>query len=212
MARSLIFQFRPGTTVVDRWDIRLKTLGLFLFSLAVLTLPWVWLSLPVLVLAVVWQLAKLSVWEAWMGIRGFLLFLLYVSLIPLVGAPDPWVQGLRAAENLTRFLCFILASHLMMSTTNPAGIGEAFRFFLSPLGRRRAAQAALAASMAVNSLPRILVRSRALQEAARLRGARWKRRPFSLAKLWTLPLISRLMIESETLAWALVLRGWGRDR
>lgn len=210
MARPLIFQFRPGKSPVDRWDVRGKTAGLFVFSLGVFALPWYALGFPALVLTAVWILARLSVRDAWKGLRGFLLFLLYVSLIPLVGAADPGGQALKAAENLIRFLLLILASHLMMVTTAPADIGEAFRFFLGPLGRRRAEKTALAASLALNTLPRILVRAGALRDAAVLRGARPRRHPFRLLRIWSLPLISRLMIESETLAWAIVLRGWGR--
>lgn len=204
----MIFHYRQGKAAFYRWDARIKTLFLFSYGLLAVLMPWPVVAVLLVPLAVLWSLAGLGVAEAWKGLRGFLFFLLYVSALPLIGAQDVVQQAYCAGQSLTRFLLLILASHLVVSTTTPAQISQAFRSFLSPLGKKRAETAALAAGLVINTLPRILSRAQSLKQAAQLRGGNLKKNPFLLLKIWSLPLISRLMLESEVIAWAIVLRGW----
>jgi energy-coupling factor transporter transmembrane protein EcfT len=138
-----------------------------------------------------------------------LIFLFVVTgIFPLVQTHDVFNVLVTGLLRTFSFALLLTAGHILTTTTNPATLATTLEKLLVWTGPNLSRNAATMASLALTAVPGIIDRASTIREAALLRGWNPKKKPWVLAKIWTLPLLRVLLERGVWTAWAMELRGW----
>lgn len=199
----------PGNSVVHACDARVKLVALFVYSLALLLLPW-WgvVALGVLFLAALCA-SRVPVWR----ILGPVMIPVYVlAVIALVcnGLPTGVIVALR-------IMLLVAMSLLVSYTTTSTQVMRALAWLLQPLGRLHVPvrDIVLALSLALRFIPVVAEEFCRVHDAQAARGSSFARGSFwARAKAWGRVFVSlfvALFRRADNLAAALDSRCYGAE-
>jgi len=117
--------------------------------------------------------------------------------------------ALAAALDLARIVLLLYAAALLQASYSSHALQRGLQGVLAPLGAERARRVALQLVLLLALLPRLRRDARALELAARARGAR-PQRPWRWLQATWLPLLRRSLLGSRGLSLALLARGFDR--
>ncbi|TVR90983.1 MAG: hypothetical protein EA428_07020 [Spirochaetaceae bacterium] len=175
------------------------TLGLtLLLQLAAFLTPFpsvvFYLVLPFLCFALLGRAPHRVLWSS-------RFFLVLVTLIVLLRGMDGVVYAVRLS---TAFY----AARLLTYVTPNGDLGAAFAWYLRPLGRARAANAALYASLTLRFLSQLYSTGTELRDGIRARGGQLRRHPARIVAAYGTGLVFKALRCSAESAAALHARGY----
>lgn len=180
-----IGQHFPGDSVVHRLDPRIKMLLTFAYIVVLFigTNP-LGLLLSVLVVVLVYALAKIPMRMVWRSMKPLLPILAFSAILNLflyTGTPlvSFWVftitkEGLYQAVIMSiRIICLIAGTGLLTYTTSPIALTDAIERLLSPLARFRfpAHELAMMMTIALRFIPTLIEETDKIMSAQKARGA-----------------------------------------
>lgn len=217
---SPLGSYLPGASPLHRLRPGAKLVGLFVFAaLAIGLRSWI-TALVALALGLALALiAGLRGRRLWGAVRGFLLVAALLLVFTVVStafgrdhagrwpAPGDWAaggqQGLAVVGTLFGLL---LAASAVTASTRMEDLLETIEWALAPLRRFgvHPERVALAFSLVITAIPRIVGIARETQQAARARGLRTPR-------ALVVPLVLRTVAHAQASGEALAARGIGDE-
>ena len=220
--------YRPGTTTAHKLDPRAKIVFAVLFIATAFAAQGAPALLILLAAAMAVQAASgSSVHAALRSLKPFawLIALVLVFDTLFVNSGDViWCAGPAtitaggiscAIENVLRFVCVLLGTSALMTTTSPTQLTDGFSLMLRPLGRFgvRTASAGLAMSMTLRFIPTLTKEFNKVCVAQMSRGADFAnggvlQRGLALVSA-LVPMFAGALRRSESLAYAVEARAFG---
>ena len=220
--------YRPGTTTAHKLDPRAKIVFAVLFIATAFAAQGAPALLILLAAAMAVQAASgSSVHAALRSLKPFawLIALVLVFDTLFVNSGDViWCAGPAtitaggvscAIENVLRFVCVLLGTSALMTTTSPTQLTDGFSLMLRPLNRFgvRTASAGLAMSMTLRFIPTLTKEFNKVCVAQMSRGADFAnggvlQRGLALVSA-LVPMFASALRRSESLAYAVEARAFG---
>ena len=220
--------YRPGTTTAHKLDPRAKIVFAVLFIATAFAAQGAPALLILLAAAMAVQAASgSSVHAALRSLKPFawLIALVLVFDTLFVNSGDViWCAGPAtittggascAIENVLRFVCVLLGTSALMTTTSPTQLTDGFSLMLRPLDRFgvRTASAGLAMSMTLRFIPTLTKEFNKVCVAQMSRGADFAnggvlQRGLALVSA-LVPMFAGALRRSESLAYAVEARAFG---
>ena len=220
--------YRPGTTTAHKLDPRAKIVFAVLFIATTFAAQGAPALLILLAAAMAVQAASgSSVHAALRSLKPFawLIALVLVFDTLFVNSGDViWCAGPAmitaggiscAIENVLRFVCVLLGTSALMTTTSPTQLTDGFSLMLRPLDRFgvRTASAGLAMSMTLRFIPTLTKEFNKVCVAQMSRGADFAnggvlQRGLALVSA-LVPMFAGALRRSESLAYAVEARAFG---
>ena len=190
----------PGTTLVHRAHAWVKLLILAVCGTAVMLIPSpIVLGCGVLVIAVLYAVARIPATVVWRMTRTILLFILVIA-----GFQWFFSSALVAALVGLRILFLVAAANLLTLTTSMSDLIATVETLLAPLSRfgLRPERVGLAIGLALRFIPSLVEQGALIREAQAARGVKSR---FT----YLVPLIIRTLRMADGVGEALEVRGAG---
>ena len=220
--------YRPGTTMAHKLDPRAKIVFAVLFIATAFVAPGAPALLILLAAAMAVQAASgssahtaLRSLKPFAWLMGFVLVFdtLFVNSGDVIWCAGPatiTAGGVSCAiENVLRFVCVLLGTSALMTTTSPTQLTDGFSLMLRPLDRFgvRTASAGLAMSMTLRFIPTLTKEFNKVCVAQMSRGADFAsggvlQRGLALVSA-LVPMFAGALRRSESLAYAVEARAFG---
>ena len=220
--------YRPGTTTAHKLDPRAKIVFAVLFIATAFAAQGAPALLILLAAAMAVQAASgSSVHAALRSLKPFAWLIAFVLVFDtlFVNSGDViWCAGPAtittggascAIENVLRFVCVLLGTSALMTTTSPTQLTDGFSLMLRPLDRFgvRTASAGLAMSMTLRFIPTLTKEFNKVCVAQMSRGADFAnggvlQRGLALVSA-LVPMFAGALRRSESLAYAVEARAFG---
>lgn len=220
--------YRPGTTIAHRLDPRAKIVFAVLFIETAFVAQGAPALLILLAAAMAVQAASgSSAHAALRSLKPFAWLIVFVLVFDtlFVNSGDViWRAGPAtittggascAIENVLRFVCVLLGTSALMTTTSPTQLTDGFSLILRPLDRFgvRTASAGLAMSMTLRFIPTLTKEFNKVCVAQMSRGADFAnggvlQRALALVSA-LVPMFAGALRRSESLAYAIEARAFG---
>ena len=220
--------YRPGTTTAHKLDPRAKIVFAVLFIATAFVAQGAPALLILLAAAIAVQAGSgSSVHTALRSLKPFAWLIAFVLVFDtlFVNSGDViWCAGPAtitaggvscAIENVLRFVCVLLGTSALMTTTSPAQLTDGFSLMLRPLDRFgvRTASAGLAMSMTLRFIPTLTKEFNKVCVAQMSRGADFAnggvlQRGLALVSA-LVPMFAGALRRSESLAYAVEARAFG---
>lgn len=220
--------YRPGTTTAHKLDPRAKIVFTALFIATAFVAQGAPALLILLAAAMAVQAASgSSVHAALRSLKPFAWLIAFVLVFDtlFVSSGDViWCAGpvtittggaSCAIENVLRFVCVLLGTSALMTTTSPTQLTDGFSLMLRPLDRFgvRTASAGLAMSMTLRFIPTLTKEFNKVCVAQMSRGADFAngavlQRGLALVSA-LVPMFASALRRSESLAYAVEARAFG---
>lgn len=220
--------YRPGTTTAHKLDPRAKIVFAALFIATAFAAQGAPALLILLAAAMAVQAASgSSVHAALRSLKPFAWLIAFVLVFDtlFVNSGDViWCAGPAtitaggvscAIENVLRFVCVLLGTSALMTTTSPTQLTDGFSLMLRPLDRFgvRTASAGLAMSMTLRFIPTLTKEFNKVCVAQMSRGADFAngavlQRGLALVSA-LVPMFASALRRSESLAYAVEARAFG---
>ena len=220
--------YRPGTTTAHKLDPRAKIVFAVLFIATAFVAQGAPALLILLAAAIAVQAGSgSSVHTALRSLKPFAWLMSFVLVFDtlFVNSGDViWCAGPAtitaggvscAIENVLRFVCVLLGTSALMTTTSPTQLTDGFSLMLRPLGRFgvRTASAGLAMSMTLRFIPTLTKEFNKVCVAQMSRGADFAnggvlQRGLALVSA-LVPMFASALRRSESLAYAVEARAFG---
>lgn len=220
--------YRPGTTTAHKLDPRAKIVFAVLFIATAFVAPGAPALLILLAAAMAVQAASgssahtaLRSLKPFAWLMGFVLVFdtLFVNSGDVIWCAGPatiTAGGVSCAiENVLRFVCVLLGTSALMTTTSPTQLTDGFSLMLRPLDRFgvRTASAGLAMSMTLRFIPTLTKEFNKVCVAQMSRGADFANggvlhRALALVSA-LVPMFASALRRSESIAYAVEARAFG---
>ena len=220
--------YRPGTTTAHKLDPRAKIVFAVLFIATAFVAQGAPALLILLAAAIAVQAGSgSSVHTALRSLKPFAWLMSFVLVFDtlFVNSGDAiWCAGPAtitaggvscAIENVLRFVCVLLGTSALVTTTSPTQLTDGFSLMLRPLGRFgvRTASAGLAMSMTLRFIPTLTKEFNKVCVAQMSRGADFAnggvlQRGLALVSA-LVPMFASALRRSESLAYAVEARAFG---
>ena len=220
--------YRPGTTMAHKLDPRAKIVFAVLFIATAFVAQGAPALLILLAAAMAVQVASgsnahaaLRSLKPFAWLMGFVLVFdtLFVNSSDVIWCAGPatiTAGGVSCAiENVLRFVCVLLGTSALMTTTSPSQLTDGFSLMLRPLDRFgvRTAPAGLAMSMTLRFIPTLTKEFNKVCVAQMSRGADFAsggalQRALALISA-LVPMFASALRRSESIAYAVEARAFG---
>jgi energy-coupling factor transporter transmembrane protein EcfT len=225
MAELTAFDFRPGTTLLHRFDPRFKMLCLMMISLTMLSAGFLSLLLLSAFLTALMLLGRAPVGRAFWELRYFLLLLLLVFLARGLSTPGTALIEIRwPAVTVTRqglldgaLVCWrlvliVVAGFLLVATTRSSQIKAAVEQLLRPIPWIPHQKVAIMIGLLLRFIPVILNQAHETAMAQRARGVENRKNPLHRLPTFAIALIRRIFLDADHLSFAMESRCFGYQR
>ncbi len=222
MADRIVLHYVPGHSLLHRWDVRCKFLGLLVAGLSLLEIRTSWLLFNSLLLPSLLLLAKLPIRRYWVELRSwFVLLGIFFSIYALTtpGArlsALPWLPLSSSGIYQGALLCWRLAlvlgyAVLFTAVTQPKQLRDAVLWLLKPfpfLPRRRIG---LMVALTLRLFSLLLDEAEEVRRANKARLGDLRFSPLRRLRSLALPTIRRSFYHVEEISLALAARGYRDD-
>jgi energy-coupling factor transporter transmembrane protein EcfT len=217
------FGYRPGRSLLHRFDPRTKLIALALLGVIGLSAPPLWLAAAGFLEAVLIWSAGVDPRRWLRDLRAFWVLLLFVLAArglshdgtPLVqvGPVSLSAEGLAEGGVVCLRLWFVaLAGIGVSATTSPSRIEAAVRTLLAPVPFVPERQMATMLGLVVRFLPEVLREAQLTREAQTARCVEKRKNPVARLSLFAVPLLRRIFTRADRLALAMEARCYSRNR
>ncbi|MDO5718182.1 MAG: energy-coupling factor transporter transmembrane component T [Tissierellia bacterium] len=180
-----IGQYLPTGSIIHKIDPRIKISIIFLFMIAVFTIPSIYLFIPVAIgLFIVTMLAKISPKYIIKGIKPLRFIIILTFLINALVTPGEtifkfWIfnltdEGLlRASFMAIRLILLVIGTSMLTLTTSPIELTDGLESIFKPLSRFGfpAHELAMMMTIALRFIPTLIEESDKIMKAQKARGA-----------------------------------------
>jgi len=222
MAQRITLHYVPGNSLLHRWDVRCKFIGLLMVTATLLPTKTAWLYLDSGLLIGVLVFSRLPLRSFLRDSRTWVIFLLAFFLVHAFFTPGsrwpaaPWFPVSREGLRLGGITCWRLAlllGHAVLFTavTRPRDLQGALVWLLKPVPFLPGRRVGLMVSLMLRFFSTILDQVEEVRLAYKTRLGDRHRNPFRKAKFLTLPVLRRSLFRAEDVTLALAARAYRDD-
>jgi biotin transport system permease protein len=222
MAQRITLHYVPGNSLLHRWDVRCKFIGLLMVTATLLPTKTAWLYLDSGLLAGILAFSRLPLRQFLRDSRTWAMFLLALFLFHAFFTPGsrwpaaPWFPVSREGLRLGGITCWRLAlilgyAVLFTAVTRPRELQGALVWLLKPVPFLPARRVGLMVSLTLRFFSTILDQAEEVRLAHKIRLGDRHRNPLRKAKFLVLPVLRRSLFRAEDVTLALAARAYRDD-
>lgn len=223
MAELTVFNYRPGSSILHRLDVRVKIFLMICISLVSLQAPYLQLGILTGVLFGLCFNAGLCLKSSIYELRYFSVLLIFIFLaraLSTVGSPVFKLSFINISQEglidgalvCWRLLVVVFLGLLFIATTRSSQIKAAVQWFLKPVPWIPEAKVATMISLTARFVPVILNQANETAAAQRARLVENRKNPVFRLIILGIPLIRRTFENADNLAIAMEARCYTENR
>ncbi len=215
--------YQKDKSYLENFDMRCKLFLFLVLNISTIYMGFTGLFITLLTSTILFYLQRISLMSTFKDIKLFLLILILIFLARAITISadtlsyTPFIsityEGIWSGLYFSfRLLIIVLFSIILIRTSTTSEIKVAIQWFLKPVPFIPEKKVSMMLSLMIRYLPLIIEQAKEISDAQKSRGIENRKNPFFRLRIFTIPILSRVFLNAESLVNTMESRCYSENR